>query len=167
MNGITLTLRALHLGEQHLARELLTAAERHRAEHEVHHVAIDLSRWSHEHASRIAEASRDHGLNLADPPQAPHRALPSLAAAADEETAGAPGSRLPPDLRLLYDLRHLHLMATGNSLYWEMLVQGAQAAHEDALLQLASSCRPRTLRQIRWTNTMIKNLAPQALQALH
>ncbi|MEV5642056.1 hypothetical protein AB0L67_18075 [Streptomyces flaveolus] len=31
---------------------------------------------------------------------------------------------------------------------------------------LASACHPRTLRQMRWTNTMIKNLSPQILPTL-
>ncbi len=43
MNGIALILRTLHDGEQHLSDDLLTVAERHRTEHEVHHVATDLA----------------------------------------------------------------------------------------------------------------------------
>ncbi|MFF9488905.1 hypothetical protein [Streptomyces sp. NPDC014676] len=31
------------------------------------------------------------------------------------------------------------------------------------LLEPASSCHPRTLRQMRWTNTMIEVLSPQLL----
>jgi hypothetical protein len=44
-----------------------------------------------------------------------------------------------------------------------MLAQAAQATKDDELLALASACRPATLRQMRWTNTMIKVLAPQLL----
>lgn len=44
-----------------------------------------------------------------------------------------------------------------------MLAQAAQATKDDKLLALASACHPQTLRQLRWTNTMIKNLSPQAL----
>ncbi|QES36743.1 hypothetical protein DEJ48_28080 [Streptomyces venezuelae] len=36
-------------------------------------------------------------------------------------------------------------------------------ARDEALLVLATECHPRTLRQMRWTNTMIKNIAPQIL----
>ncbi|MFD3619617.1 hypothetical protein ACFWWT_31150 [Streptomyces sp. NPDC058676] len=66
-------------------------------------------------------------------------------------------------LLLLYDLRELHLAATRNSLHWEMLAQAAQATSDDRLLGLAGSWHPRTLRQMRWTNTMIKELSPQLL----
>ncbi|WP_217242162.1 hypothetical protein [Streptomyces sp. AC555_RSS877] len=44
-----------------------------------------------------------------------------------------------------------------------MLAQVAQATSDDRLLGLAGSCHPRTLRQMRWTNTMIKELSPQLL----
>jgi hypothetical protein len=70
---------------------------------------------------------------------------------------------LPP---LLRDLRDLHLAATENSLLWEMLAQFAQATNDDKLLTLASACHPQTLRQLRWTNTMIKTLSPQILSSL-
>ena len=69
MNGITLTLRTLHRGERRLAHDLLTAAERHRTEHEVHHVATDLARWSREHVRRLAEAAAERGAKLGDPPE--------------------------------------------------------------------------------------------------
>ncbi|MFD9633736.1 molybdopterin-dependent oxidoreductase [Streptomyces violascens] len=57
----------------------------------------------------------------------------------------------------------LYLAASENSLHWEMLAQLAQATKDDRLLELVSACHPQTLRQIRWANTMIKTLSPQAL----
>ncbi|MDQ0774762.1 anaerobic selenocysteine-containing dehydrogenase [Streptomyces aurantiacus] len=36
-------------------------------------------------------------------------------------------------------------------------------AHTVGFEELPSSCHPRTLRQMRWSNTMIKNLSPQVL----
>ncbi|GAB2755427.1 hypothetical protein [Streptomyces bullii] len=44
-----------------------------------------------------------------------------------------------------------------------MLAQAAQATRDDRLLGLASACHPQTLRQMRWTNTLIKEPAPQLL----
>lgn len=41
-----------------------------------------------------------------------------------------------------------------------------EAGKDDRLLALASACHPQTLRQIRWTNTLIKNLSPQILTSL-
>ncbi|MFD0273456.1 hypothetical protein ACFVHB_05990 [Kitasatospora sp. NPDC127111] len=174
MRGVAATLRALHDGERRLEQELLAVAERHRADHEVHHVAVDVARWSGEHARRIAEAARDHGLDLSDPAPAPAGALaaasaPGPAHLPGEEPApalGALGHRPEPGLLLLNDLRDLHLAATANSLHWEMLAQVAQATGDTALLALAGDCHPETLRQLRWTNTLVKTLAPQLLGSI-
>ncbi|KUO06484.1 hypothetical protein [Streptomyces caeruleatus] len=163
MNGIALTLRALHHGEQRLADELTAVAERHRTEHEVHHVATDLAQWSRDHVQRLADTGRDHGLHL---DAASGTGTPGLLSTLREKAAEAVGRRPEPGLLLLRDLRELHLDATENSLYWEMLAQAAQATRDDKLLALASGCHPQTLRQLRWTNTMIKNLSPQALTSL-
>ncbi|MFJ9809437.1 hypothetical protein ACIRTB_14545 [Streptomyces sp. NPDC101158] len=163
MNGITLTLRALHHGERGLAKQLSAAAERHRTEHEVHHVALDLVLWSDDHCRRVAETGRHYGLDLDGPPE---RSAPGLVSTLREKTAEAVGHRPEPGLLLLHDLRELHLAAAGNSLYWEMLAQAGQAAKDDRLVELASFCHPRTLRQMRWTNTMIKTLSPQILTSV-
>ncbi|MHC3467908.1 hypothetical protein ACYF6T_04250 [Streptomyces sp. 7R007] len=160
MSGVTLTLRALHHGERDLEKALLTAAERHHADHEIHHVAVDLARWSHEHTARLAETGEDYGVDLSGPPD---DAAPGLVATLREKAADALGRRPETGLLLLRDLRELHLAATGNSLHWEMLGQAAQASKDTRLLGLVSDCHPQTLRQMRWTNTMIKILSPQLL----
>jgi hypothetical protein len=161
--GVTATLRALHQGERSLERDLLAAAERHRTDHEVHHVATDLARWSHEHTARLAETGRRYGLDLSGPPETPS---PGALAALREKAAEALGRRPATGLLLLHDLRDLHLSAARNSLHWEMLGQAAQALRDEELLDLVSSCHPQTLRQMRWTNTLIKVQAPQLLTAV-
>lgn len=163
MNGIELTLRTLHHGEQRLADELTAVAERHRTEHEVHHVATDLAQWSRDHVRRLADTGRDHGLHLGAPSGT---GTPGLLSTLRKKAVEAVGRRPEPGLLLLRDLRELHLDATENSLYWEMLAQAAQATKDDRLLALATGCHPQTLRQLRWTNTMIKNLSPQILASL-
>ncbi|QTD96152.1 hypothetical protein S1361_02275 [Streptomyces cyanogenus] len=60
----------------------------------------------------------------------------------------------------------LHLAATRNSVHWEMVAQAGQAGGDRRLLALASDCHPRTLRQIRWTDTMIKQPSPQTLTSV-
>ncbi|MYS73809.1 hypothetical protein GTY88_25835 [Streptomyces sp. SID5926] len=163
MNGINLTLRTLHRGERHLAHDLVTVGERHRTEHEVHHVATDLARWSREHMRRLAETAAERGVKLGEPPD---HSTDGVFATLREKTSEAVVHRPEPGLLLLRDLRELHVRAAENSLHWEMLAQAAQASRDRALLTLASSCHPQTLRQMRWTNTMIKNLAPQVLTSL-
>jgi hypothetical protein len=39
-----------------------------------------------------------------------------------------------------------------------MLAQAAQATRDAGLLEPASACHPQTLRQLRWTDTLIKQL---------
>ncbi|MFJ3439198.1 hypothetical protein ACIPMU_37450 [Streptomyces cyaneofuscatus] len=163
MNGITLTLRALHHGEQHLTKVLLAAAERHRSEHEVHHVATDLARWSAEHVERIADTAGHNALELDEASSTSHSGFVSTLR---EKVAETVRRRPEPGLLLLRDLGELHLAAAENSLHWEMLAQTAQATKDQRLLSLASACHPQTLRQVRWTNTMIKNLCPQVLSSL-
>ncbi|MFD6313182.1 hypothetical protein [Streptomyces nigra] len=67
MSAVPTVLRALYEGERAMERKLLETAERDAAEHEVHHVAIDLARWSHEHAERLARAAEPYGLRLPAP----------------------------------------------------------------------------------------------------
>ncbi|WP_411078168.1 hypothetical protein [Streptomyces sp. cmx-10-25] len=183
MNGVTLVLRALHQGERDLVDGLVALAERHRAEHEVHHVATDVATWSREHVRRLADTAAHYGLDLdgpdSDGPDAdgpdlrgtgldgpPGGCFPDLFAAPRKKAPEPAGDPSDPGLLLLRDLREAHLAAAHNSLHWEMLAQAAQALRDHRLLALASFCHPRTLRQMRWTNTMIKNLSPQLLTSL-
>ncbi|MFJ7219065.1 hypothetical protein [Amycolatopsis sp. NPDC098790] len=145
---LDLVLRELHRAEKALARDLLTTSDRHHAEHEVHHLARDLAAWSAEHVREVARAGRAFDLELTEDVPGP-------------APAGSPGP--DPGVRLLADLRRLHRRAAGVSLDWELLAQGAQAARDDGLLGLASRCHPRTLRQLKWTNAMLKVLSPQIL----
>ncbi|MET8946190.1 hypothetical protein ABZX30_22080 [Streptomyces sp. NPDC004542] len=160
MNGITLTLRALDHGERKLEKDLLAAAERHHTEHEFHHVAVDLAGWSHQHRARIAETGRNYGLDLS---KTPGRPAYGIMATLREVAADTLTRRPETGLLLLHDLHDLCLTASGNSLYWEMLAQAARATRDNGLLELVSACHPRTLRQIRWADSMIKILSPQLL----
>ena len=162
MKARNTALRALHHGERELAQQLLRTAERHRTDHDVHHLATDLAHWSQEHTRRLAAAGESYGLDLSGPHDEPS----SVMTAVREKTAELIGNRPEPALMLLYELRDLHLAATGNSLYWEMLAQAAQASKDRLLLDLVSDCHPQTLRQMRWTNTMIKVLSAQALTSV-
>ncbi|MFE9816223.1 hypothetical protein [Streptomyces sp. NBC_00236] len=164
MNGIQLALHTLHDGEQHLATQLVTVADRHRTDHEIHHVATDIAAWSHEHVRRLAEALPRYGLSPGGASGGRRDGGPC--AALPRSTGDMAGHRSEPGLSLLCDLRDLHLAAAYNSLHWEMLAQVAQAAKAADLLSLATSCHPRTLRQLRWTNTMVKTLSPQVLSSL-
>jgi hypothetical protein len=162
MSGLQYALRRIHAGENEMHKQLLRLAETHHADHEVHHVARDLARWSEENVRRIANAATALDLSLDDEAETPGRHVETLRAAASTMM----GRRPEPGLLLLHDLRDLYLQGSANSLAWEMLAQIAQAKHERDLLALSEECHPQNLRQIRWANTMIKTLSPQVLSSL-
>ena len=159
--GLQYALRRVHDGENDAAKDLLEMAARHRSDHEVHHVCRDLADWSRSHVAQLAEIASQYGLDLqdrADEPGALQHARESLSSLI--------GRRREPGLLLLEDLRELYLLASANSLAWEMLAQHAQARQERDILDLTARCHPQTLRQIRWANTMLKTLSPQVLAVL-
>lgn len=162
MNGIEYALRSVHHGEQHLVTELLKVAERHHADHEVHFGARDLAEWSHRHVERIAKLAAERGMDLQDHVDPPNQFTSRLRSA----MSAAIGRRPEPGVLLLEDLQHLHLLAAENSTTWEMLGQVARAKRESAVLELVSACHPYTLRQMRWSNTLLKTLSPQVLSSL-
>lgn len=155
---LDLAIRELHRSERKLALDLTTLAARHKADHEVYYVARDIAGWSTEHVQRPARAGHRYGLDLDSEP----RTEPRIAHV-QERLSTLLGGRSEPALLLLIDLRHLHRVAAGVSLDWELLAQGAQAIKDTDLLELAERCHPETLRQMRWANSMLKRLAPQIL----
>lgn len=162
MNGVEYALRRVHDGENELGKALLHLAERHRAEHEVHHVARDLATWSHRHVRLIAEYGARLDVELDGEPELSHGAGRHLRSV----VSAATGRRPEPGRLLLEDLQELYLRAAENSLRWELVAQVAQAKRSTELLELTQQCHPQTLRQVRWANTMIKTLSPQILASM-
>lgn len=160
--GLRYVLTTLHGGEVDAAEHLVAVADRHVAEHEVHHVATDLGAWSRENAAAVAEAGAAHGVTLDGHPDEPSR----LGRALGRAVSIATGRRPEPGLLLLEDLQHLYLLTSQNSLAWELLAQHARARRERDLLELTEQRHPTCLRQIRWANTMLKTVAPQILSNL-
>lgn len=162
MNAVNAILRILHHDEGALAQHLRRVGERHRTDHDVYHLARDVACWSEQHTRRLAEVGRDHGLDLSETVA---ESLP-IARVAREKLAETIGRRPEPGLLLLHDLRSVYLAAAGNSIHWEMLGQAAQASRDSALLDLVGECRPQTVRQTEWAETMIKNLSAQILTSV-
>jgi hypothetical protein len=158
--GLTYAFRRLHDDETALAAHLTQMRDQHRTEHEIHHVTRDLLNWSHDNLARIMDvaAKQQIRLNAESDTKTPKPSGPSPYTVVDGQPA--------PALRLLEDLRTTYLLASASSLSWELLAQYAQARHESDILELAGNCHPRTLRQMRWANTMLKTQSPQALTSL-
>jgi hypothetical protein len=160
MSKVGLVLRELHRSENSLARDLLVVADRHRAEHEVFHVARDIARWSQEHVRRLAEQAAEHGVRLSATPSA---GAPRVVERMVQGTSTLLGRRPETGLLLLADLRRLHRKAAGVSLDWEVLAQAAQGMRLRGLFELAQACHPETLRQMRWANAQLKVHSPQVI----
>ena len=154
-----MAIEELHRSENELHTVLLSMSDRHRADHEVFHVTRDMARWSARHVAELADAGREFGLEL----DAEAREPAGLLEALQQKAAELTGRRPEPGILLLADLRHLYREASGTSLDWELLAQGAQGAKRKELLDLAERCHPQTLRVSRWAEAMLKESSPQVL----
>jgi hypothetical protein len=153
-------LREVHRSEAGLADELRRMAREYREEHEIHHVAQDLARWSDEHVRALAAAAARHGEDADGGADAEGAPGPGPFGAG-REARGLLAADSDPGLNLLADLRRLYLGAAGASVDWELLGQGAQAVKDADLLEVCQRCHPQTLRQMSWANAMLKVLSPQ------
>lgn len=160
--GIAGVITDLQRAEDDMALALLDLSHRHASDHEIRFVARDLASWSRRHVRRLAEVGRDHGLDL-DPEPRRQLGLPAMLRGVADETLGR---LVAPSVLLLADLRDVHRMAAGVSLDWEVLAQAGQAAEDSTLNDLAAECHPQTLRQLRWANAQVKELAAQAILAI-
>ncbi|MEQ4300069.1 hypothetical protein ABNF97_01535 [Plantactinospora sp. B6F1] len=159
MNKIDMVIRALHRSERKLAVDLLRMSDRHSADHEIHYVGRDLSRWSQQHVTELARVGRDYGLDLDEGVKDDSGLLATI----EQKASELVGRHRAPGLLLLADLRHLYRDASGVSLDWEILAQTAQAARDRELLALAKGCHPQTLRQARWANAKLKETSAQVM----
>jgi hypothetical protein len=156
---LDMAIEELHRSENHLVTVLLSMSDKHKVDHEVFHVCRDMAGWSRTHVAELARIGRDFGVDL--DPEA--RDDPGPLEVVRRRTSELLGRRQAPGLLLLADLRHLYKEASGTSVDWELLAQGAQGAKEKELLDLAERCHPQTLRQARWANSYLKVTSPQVL----
>jgi hypothetical protein len=155
---LKLAIRELHRSERKLAHRLDVIAARHHSDQDICHLAQDLAGWSRQHLAQLAGHGRRYGLHLSADPR-----TGAVTGRLQSRIGGLLRHRPEPGLMLLADLRRVHRLAAGVSLDWELLAQGAQAAKDSELLELASRCHPETLRQMRWANAMLKELSPHVL----
>ncbi len=156
---IGLALADLHHDESELARDLVRLAERHRVNHGVYHVARDLAAWSQQHVRELASVAHRYDEDLDPEPPDEQGLLRTIR----EKSGELVGRNRAPALVLLRDLREVYTRACGVSVDWELVAQAAQAVKDTGLLDVVQRCHPQTLRQTRWANAMLKELATQAL----
>lgn len=156
---IGLVLHELHRSENDLAHKLLHVSERHKVDHEIYHLARDLSGWSQRHVREIAEIGQNYGENLDPEP----RTDTGIGERLREKGSELVGRRSRAALLMLIDLREVYMMASGVSADWEMLAQAAQGIKHRDLLDVTKRCHPDTLRQLRWANGKLKEASTQIL----
>jgi len=115
--------------------------------------------WSQEHIGELAWIGHDYDVEL-DPEPHDHS---SFLAKLRQKVSEIVGRQHAPGLLMLADLRRMHRMAAGVSLDWEILAQTAQALKDRELLALSQRCHPQTLRQLRWSNALLKENAAQTM----
>jgi hypothetical protein len=156
-----LALRALHHAETELAEDYGRVAERHAAEHDVHHLCRSLAKQCESHAERLRPAVARYADDPGDAESG--RGLTDVLDLLRRRASELVGRQPPAGLLLLRDLRELFLSAEGCSITWVMVGQAAQAARDDELLELVRACHEETELQVKWLVTRIKEAAPQAL----
>lgn len=157
MTKVAPAIAHLHEAERELAAELRRVSARHRADAGVAVMAETLARWSDRHCEALADLGRQQDLDL-------EAAAPAEGAVV--QSAQHVGTLSPDTLpSILADLRILHMLAAGVSIDWVALAQAAQAQRDETMLGVVQDCHPDTLRQLRWANAMVKELAAQALTA--
>jgi hypothetical protein len=159
-NKVAAAIEELHRVENDLAGALLTLSDRHKVDHEVFYVARDLAVWSQDHVRDLARVGQDYGLDLDPEPESESSILAKMKQKGAELAAGRHHNA---GVLLLADLRHIHGMAAGTSLDWEILAQSAQALKDTELLGIAQKCHPDTLRQMRWANAKLKEASAQIM----
>ena len=143
-----------------LATHLLKIGERHKADHDVHHLSRLLAKVSQGHVQSLAAIADRYGTSFSAS-EPPEKAGPL--SAVREKASELMGSRPESGLILLRDLRELYLSAAEASVNWTILGQGAQAVRDQELLDTVDRCHADCLRILRWITTRLKVAAPQVL----
>ncbi|GAA4106518.1 hypothetical protein [Enteractinococcus coprophilus] len=154
-------LVSIHRSEMNLYHDLLQLSARYVTEPEVHHVAKDLAQWSRNHIAKLAEIATDYGEAL----QAETSDARASKHAEQHTHSESLGIDNPSGLALLWDLRTIHMTASGIAVQWTMLSQGAKALQQSDLLSVVTQCQPETQRQQTWAQAQIKQLSPQVLSS--
>ncbi|MBI3803106.1 MAG: nitrate reductase [Nitrospirae bacterium] len=142
-------LGLLHGSEGQLAQALLTVAEHHRDEPDVHSECKLLAAWSHQHTAALRPLVQRYGEEKSSAPENLQKALFH-----GPRTGG---------IGLLRDLHDLWLLANEVHLCWTVLLQAARALHDEELKSVCKKLDGETERQIAWLLTRIKQAAAQAL----
>jgi hypothetical protein len=135
--------------ETELRDACLLVAERHERNPEIARGATTLAIWSADHLGWLSPHIERYGASESDTPAKLRAALFG-------------GSR-PGAIGELADLVDLAVLVEQAWMTWTILVQGAKELHDQALLDLATSARDHSRRQLAWLRTQVEHEAPDAI----
>jgi hypothetical protein len=135
--------------EEQLRDALILVAERHERNYEISRGATVLAIWSNEHVVQLERQRARYGRV---PSEAAELLRSALLGGARVGVVGE-----------LNDVCDLAVLAQKAEMTWTVVVQGARELHDDELLDVASSARDQTRRQISWLRTIIEHEAPDAI----
>jgi HPP family len=135
--------------EEQLRDGLVLVAERHERNYEIARGATVLAIWSAEQLKGL-ETMRDRYGHV--PSEAGEMLRAALLGGTRMGTVGE-----------LNDIADLAVLAQKADMTWTILVQGARELRDETLLDVASTSRDHTRRQLAWFETMIEHEAPDAI----
>ena len=159
-----LAIQQVSSAESDLAEELHKVGERHKTDQEVYHLTRTLANISRKHIEELARYNDRYEVSVdADDAEEEEGRLSGLLDPVREKGSELMGRRPTSGMLLLRDLRQLSRLASEVSINWVILGQGAQAVRDRELLQTVKQAHDDNLRQLKWANTMIKQISPQVL----
>jgi hypothetical protein len=152
-------VKRLQESETGLAEQFRELSERHPSEHDLYHLAHRFATECEHHAERLAPIAERYGTEPADA----EAGEGGLFEALREKTGALLGRRPESGVLLLRDLRELYLATQETLITWIIVNQGAMAARDQELLEVAKECVLETELQVKWLLTRIKITSPQVL----
>jgi hypothetical protein len=152
-------VKRLQESETDLAEQFREVGERHPSEHDLYHLAHRFATECEHHAERLAPIAERYGTEPADVEAGEGGLFEALRG----KTGALLGRRPESGVLLLRDLRELYPAAQETLITWIIVNQGAMAARDQELLEVAKECVLETDLQVKWLVTRIKVTAPQVL----
>ena len=143
-----------------LGDRLRRVGERHSTQQDVYHMAHTLSRRMEELAFTLEPFLEAYGQEGSGQDSEAVRAVGEKVRRTISTVAGRSSKS---GLLLLRDLRELFVVASGCEIDWTIVKQGAMAARDQALADVAIVGMDETRRVIKWLTTRIKEASPQIL----
>ncbi len=154
-------LDKLSTSVEDLTEELRAVAERHASQQDVYHMGHTLSRRLEEVGAMLDPFLKAYGQNGFD--GADGEAVRAFAEKVRRTMSTLTGRSAKSGLLLLRDLRELFVDTAGCQIDWTIVRQGAMAARDEPLADVAQVGMDETKRVMKWLTTRIKEASPQVL----